>query len=95
MAKTAERKSRSRGASTTSSSGSTAFPGALIFDDLTFTLATGEPIRGLGDRDDRGHCAIKRDVPGVLTSLGVSNVSFGLKPAARAALNSRVLAPLR
>jgi 5-methyltetrahydrofolate--homocysteine methyltransferase len=32
--------------------------------------------------------AIKREFPEVLTSLGVSNVSFGLKPAARAALNS-------
>ena len=31
---------------------------------------------------------IKRELPGVLTSLGVSNVSFGLKPPARAALNS-------
>ncbi len=64
-------------------------PGALIFDALTFTL---------GDR--RGEFAtsaietiegirrIKRELPGVLTSLGVSNVSFGLKPNARAALNS-------
>jgi 5-methyltetrahydrofolate--homocysteine methyltransferase len=64
-------------------------PGALIFDDLTFTLATGdqeyidsavETIEGIR--------AIKQALPGVLTSLGVSNVSFGLKPAARAALNS-------
>ncbi len=64
-------------------------PGALIFDDLTFTLATGdqeyidsavETIEGIR--------AIKTAMPGVLTSLGVSNVSFGLKPAARAALNS-------
>ncbi len=64
-------------------------PGALIFDDLTFTLATGdaeyidsavETIEGIR--------AIKREIPEVLTSLGVSNVSFGLKPRARAALNS-------
>jgi 5-methyltetrahydrofolate--homocysteine methyltransferase len=64
-------------------------PGALIFDDLTFTLATGdaeyidsavETIEGIR--------AIKKSLPGVLTSLGVSNVSFGLKPHARAALNS-------
>ena len=63
--------------------------GALIFDDLTFTLATGdqeyvdsavETIEGIR--------AIKTALPGVLTSLGVSNVSFGLKPHARAALNS-------
>ena len=64
-------------------------PGALIFDDLTFTLATGdaeyidsavETIEGIR--------LIKKELPGVLTSLGVSNVSFGLKPHARAALNS-------
>ncbi|MBV9440896.1 MAG: dihydropteroate synthase, partial [Candidatus Eremiobacteraeota bacterium] len=67
-------------------------PGALIFDDLTFTLATGdaeyidsavETIEGIR--------AIKRELPGVLTSLGVSNVSFGLKPAARHVLNSVML----
>ncbi|BDE07190.1 methionine synthase [Vulcanimicrobium alpinum] len=66
--------------------------GALIFDDLTFTLATGdteyidsavETIEGIR--------AIKRELPGVLTSLGVSNVSFGLKPAARHVLNSVML----
>ena len=67
-------------------------PGALIFDDLTFTLATGdaeyidsavETIEGIR--------LIKREIPGVLTSLGVSNVSFGLKPAARHVLNSVML----
>ncbi|GAC1571899.1 MAG: methionine synthase [Candidatus Elarobacter sp.] len=67
-------------------------PGALIFDDLTFTLATGdaeyidsavETIEGIR--------LIKRELPGVLTSLGVSNVSFGLKPAARHVLNSVML----
>jgi 5-methyltetrahydrofolate--homocysteine methyltransferase len=61
----------------------------LVFDDLTFTLATGdaewvnsavETIEGIR--------LIKRELPGVLTSLGVSNVSFGLSPAARAVLNS-------
>jgi 5-methyltetrahydrofolate--homocysteine methyltransferase len=61
----------------------------LIYDDLTFTLATGdaewidsavETIEGIR--------LIKRELPGVFTSLGVSNVSFGLAPAARAVLNS-------
>src|SRR5215210_6089719 len=51
----------------------------LIYDDLTFTLATGdaewinsaiETIEGIK--------LIKRELPGVFTSLGVSNVSFGL-----------------
>lgn len=64
-------------------------PGALIFDDLTFTLATGDPEYIDSARESiEGIRAIKAALPGVLTSLGVSNVSFGLKPAARAALNS-------
>jgi 5-methyltetrahydrofolate--homocysteine methyltransferase len=61
----------------------------LIYDDLTFTLATGdqewvdsavETIEGIR--------LIKRELPGVFTSLGVSNVSFGLATEARAVLNS-------
>jgi 5-methyltetrahydrofolate--homocysteine methyltransferase len=66
--------------------------GALIFDALTFTLATGDPefARSALETLD-GIRAIKARLPGVLTSLGVSNVSFGLKPAARAALNSVML----
>src|SRR5436309_6227558 len=61
----------------------------LIYDDLTFTLATGdaewidsavETIEGIR--------LIKRELPGVYTSLGVSNVSFGLALEARAVLNS-------
>ncbi len=64
-------------------------PGALIFDALTFTLATGEAeFLSSAVETIEGIRAIKRELPGVLTSLGVSNVSFGLKPAARAALNS-------
>jgi 5-methyltetrahydrofolate--homocysteine methyltransferase len=63
--------------------------GALIFDDLTFTLATGdaEYVHSAVETIE-GIRAIKSQLPGVLTSLGVSNVSFGLKPHARAALNS-------
>jgi 5-methyltetrahydrofolate--homocysteine methyltransferase len=63
--------------------------GALIFDDLTFTLATGEAeFRDSALETIEGIRRIKGELPGVLTSLGVSNVSFGLKPDARAALNS-------
>lgn len=67
-------------------------PGALIFDTLTFTLATGDPeyVHSAVETIESIR-AIKRELPGVLTSLGVSNVSFGLKPAARAALNSVML----
>jgi len=64
-------------------------PGALIFDALTFTLATGDPEFSTSAVETiEGIRLIKRELPGVLTSLGVSNVSFGLKPPARAALNS-------
>jgi 5-methyltetrahydrofolate--homocysteine methyltransferase len=67
-------------------------PGALIFDDLTFTLATGDAeFLDSAVETIEGIRLIKERLPGVLTSLGVSNVSFGLKPAARAALNSVML----
>ncbi len=67
-------------------------PGALIFDPLVFTLATGQPefLDSAGETLE-GLRRIKAELPEVLTSLGVSNVSFGLKPAARAALNSVML----
>ncbi len=64
-------------------------PGDLIFDALTFTLATGDPeMARSGIETLEGIRRIKAELPGVLTSLGVSNVSFGLSPAARAVLNS-------
>lgn len=64
-------------------------PAALIFDTLTFTLATGDPeMANSAVETMEGIRLIKRELPGVLASLGVSNVSFGLAPAARAALNS-------
>jgi 5-methyltetrahydrofolate--homocysteine methyltransferase len=64
-------------------------PGALIFDDLTFTLATGEAeFRRSAVETIEGIRRIRQELPGVLTSLGVSNVSFGLSRPARAVLNS-------
>src|SRR5690606_22068316 len=64
-------------------------PDALIFDDLTFTLATGDPeFRKSAIETIDGIRRIKAELPGVLTSLGVSNVSFGLGKHARAVLNS-------
>jgi 5-methyltetrahydrofolate--homocysteine methyltransferase len=64
-------------------------PDALIFDDLTFTLATGDAeFVNSGVETIGGIKQIKAGLPGALTSLGVSNVSFGFKPAARAVLNS-------
>ncbi len=64
-------------------------PEDLIFDALTFTLATGEAewIASAVETIE-GIRLIKREIPGVFTSLGVSNVSFGLTPDARAVLNS-------
>jgi 5-methyltetrahydrofolate--homocysteine methyltransferase len=64
-------------------------PDALVFDALTFTLATGdEEFRRSAVETLEGIRRIKRELPGVLTTLGVSNVSFGLAPHARAVLNS-------
>jgi 5-methyltetrahydrofolate--homocysteine methyltransferase len=61
----------------------------LIFDALTFPLSTGgEDLRGDGTATIDAIRRIKAELPGVYTVLGVSNVSFGLKPAARHVLNS-------
>ena len=67
-------------------------PEDLIYDDLTFTLATGDAewINSAVETIE-GIKLIKRELPGVYTSLGVSNVSFGLAPAARGVLNSVML----
>ncbi|HWQ04722.1 MAG TPA: methionine synthase [Longilinea sp.] len=67
-------------------------PGDLVFDALTFTLATGDPEFSQSAVETlNGIRLIKRELPGVLTSLGVSNVSFGLSVNARAVLNSVML----
>ncbi len=64
-------------------------PDQLMFDALTFTLATGEAewINSAHETIE-GIRTIKRELPGVLTVLGVSNVSFGLAPHMRPVLNS-------
>jgi 5-methyltetrahydrofolate--homocysteine methyltransferase len=64
-------------------------PELLIFDALTFTLTTGdEEWRPSAVETIKGIRRIKSELPGVKTSLGVSNVSFGVSPPARAVLNS-------
>ena len=67
-------------------------PVDLVFDALTFTLATGDPeFADSAVQTIEGIRRIKQELPGVLTSLGVSNVSFGLSQNARAILNSVML----
>jgi 5-methyltetrahydrofolate--homocysteine methyltransferase len=64
-------------------------PEDLIYDALTFTLATGDAEWVDSGRETiEGIRLIKRELPGVFTILGVSNVSFGLAPEARGVLNS-------
>ena len=65
----------------------------IIVDTLTFPIATGqEETRRDGIETIEAIAELKRRYPDVQTTLGVSNVSFGLKPAARAVLNSVFLA---
>ncbi len=64
-------------------------PGDLVIDALTFTMATGDPEFSQSAVETLdGIRLIKKELPGVLTSLGVSNVSFGLQPNSRQVLNS-------
>lgn len=61
----------------------------LIYDALTFTLASGdEEMKTAGINTLEGIKKIKEELPGVFTVLGVSNISFGLKPYPREILNS-------
>jgi 5-methyltetrahydrofolate--homocysteine methyltransferase len=64
-------------------------PEVLIFDALTFTLTTGDDEwKPSAIETIEGIRRIKAELPGCKTSLGVSNVSFGVSPPARAVLNS-------
>jgi 5-methyltetrahydrofolate--homocysteine methyltransferase len=61
----------------------------LLIDPLTFTIATGnEDDRKLGQWTLEGIKAIHDEFPDIQIILGLSNISFGLNPAARAVLNS-------
>ena len=61
----------------------------IIVDCLTFPIATGqEETRRDAIETIEAIRELKRRYPDVQTTLGVSNVSFGLNPAARAVLNS-------
>lgn len=68
----------------------------IFFDCLTFTVATGnEDDRRLGLETLEGIEAIAKAFPRCQSVLGVSNISFGLKPAARTVLNSVFLSEAR
>ena len=61
----------------------------LLIDPLTFTIATGnEDDRKLGQWTLEGIKMIRDKFPDIQIILGLSNISFGLNPAARAVLNS-------
>ena len=61
----------------------------FIFDVLTFTLATGEDeFLDAGKNTLEGIRLVKEKFPNSFTTLGLSNISFGLVPYARKILNS-------
>ena len=61
----------------------------FIFDVLTFTLATGEDeFLDAGKNTLEGIMLVKEKFPNSFTTLGLSNISFGLAPYARKILNS-------
>jgi 5-methyltetrahydrofolate--homocysteine methyltransferase len=63
--------------------------GDILIDCLTFPIATGqEETRKDGIETIDAIKRLKLEFPEVQTTLGVSNVSFGLNPAARVVLNS-------
>ncbi|MFD5702799.1 methionine synthase [Streptomyces lasiicapitis] len=61
----------------------------ILIDTLTFTICTGqEESRKDGIATIEAIRELKRRHPDVQTTLGLSNISFGLNPAARVVLNS-------
>ncbi|MCH9719232.1 MAG: methionine synthase [Actinomycetia bacterium] len=64
-------------------------PGDIMIDCLTFPIATGqEETRRDGIETIEAIREVKNRHPQVQTTLGLSNISFGLSPAARQVLNS-------
>jgi len=61
----------------------------FIFDVLTFTLATGEEeFQNAGKNTLDGIRLVKERFPNSFTTLGLSNISFGLSTQARRVVNS-------
>ena len=64
-------------------------PWQYIFDVLTFTLATGEQEYASSAIETlKGISLVKREIEGCFTTLGLSNISFGLPVNARKIINS-------
>lgn len=64
-------------------------PWQYIFDVLTFTLATGEQEYANSAIETlKGISLVKREIEGCFTTLGLSNISFGLPVNARKIINS-------
>ncbi|MDW0151653.1 MAG: dihydropteroate synthase [Nitrososphaeraceae archaeon] len=64
-------------------------PWQYIFDVLTFTLATGEQEYANSAVETlRGISLVKKEIPGCFTTIGLSNISFGLPSNARKIINS-------
>ena len=67
-------------------------PSDLIFDMLTFTIGSGDgTLRNAAVDTMEAIKEFKKRHPDCFTSLGISNISFGLKPAARGIINSAFL----
>jgi 5-methyltetrahydrofolate--homocysteine methyltransferase len=61
----------------------------LLIDPLTFTICSGDKtLRDAAFQTLEAIRRIKRELPGVRTMLGLSNISFGLKPPLRKVLNA-------
>jgi 5-methyltetrahydrofolate--homocysteine methyltransferase len=64
-------------------------PSDLFLDPLTFTLGSGDPkLAGAGCETLAALPLIKKHLPGSFSLLGVSNISYGLQPAARKIVNA-------
>ena len=64
-------------------------PWQYIFDVLTFTLATGEQEYANSAVETlKGISSVKKEIEGCFTTLGLSNISFGLPVRARKIVNS-------
>ena len=92
MAMTAERKVEIAGRLVEFCTARGMKPGDLLIDPLTFTVGSGDPsLRTAAVETLESIRRIKAELPGARTLLGLSNISFGLKPAARKVLNTLFL----